>query len=284
MISEEKKQQVIDWIRQGCIYQQGVILYNQIGRNSCLKADFPRKQHLYQTKIIYELCKSAGLNYAQLQKNKQIPAIQQPIQTVSLVKTEKHPSKPTEIKSEPAKPVFPDWEDMPSNLPFTKIAEYPSVIRRVIAEYADIFQERSKTHRIMTEMPQGNSQTLKIRRAEIFDLVKSLTERLDFLYTIRQQYEMHRQIPSEEVIWPPPKEIAKPVLSDDPTELKRYKKNIQSQICRNEKQLDYQGLIKKPVKNPMPQGPRRYTIEKSIKAKLKLIEEIDAKLNQHHAG
>ncbi len=60
----------------------------------------------------------------------------------------------------------------------------PSTLRHVIAEYAELFQERSKIHRILTEMPEGNSQALKTKRAEIFDIIKSLSARLKFLYKI----------------------------------------------------------------------------------------------------
>jgi len=62
---EENKQVVLDWIQSGCNYEQGAMLYSQFGKNSFLKKDFPGKQHKHATKIIYELCKSVGLECKQ---------------------------------------------------------------------------------------------------------------------------------------------------------------------------------------------------------------------------
>ena len=73
----EKQQLVLDWIESGCDYLQGTMLYGQFGKNIFLKADFHSKQRKYSTKIIYELCKSVGLNYTQLQKENLIPIIQE---------------------------------------------------------------------------------------------------------------------------------------------------------------------------------------------------------------
>jgi len=72
MNQEEKKEAVLAWIQSGCNYQQGAMLYSQFGKNNFLKKDFLGKQHKHTTKIIYELCKSVGLDYAQLQRDKLI--------------------------------------------------------------------------------------------------------------------------------------------------------------------------------------------------------------------
>lgn len=266
MAIEENKQTVMDWIQSECNYEKGAVLYSQFGKNNFLKKDFPGKQHKHATKIIYELCKSVGLDYAQLQRKKQIPEI-----------AEKKPVKNPELRAVKLSNI-PEDKEMPEAFEVKSISEYPPVIRRIIAEYAELFQERSKMHRIMTEMPEGNSQSLKTKRAEIFDVIKSISARLEFLYAIRQQFELNGEILPEDQIWPTPKPEAKPELPDDPEQLRKMKKNQQSANSKDQNLLDYQSTIKGDTKKPMPAGPKRVRTENRIKARLKFIQEIDLKL------
>ena len=270
----EKQQLVLEWIESGCDYLQGTMLYGQFGKNIFLRTDFHSKQRKYATKIIYELCKSVGLDYAQLQKNNLIPVIQEssPMQkslTEPVHKVVITPYPPADI---------PTLAEMPEALSATNIAEYPPIIRRIISEYAETFQERSKTHRILTEMPQGNSQALKTKRAEIFDLVKAFTIRLEYLFKIRQQFELNEEIPSEDEVWPKPKELPETTLSDDPEELRKMKKNQQTANTKDQNMLDFQSMVKGDEKKTMPSGPKRTRIENRIKGRLKFIQEIDLKL------
>jgi hypothetical protein len=266
MAIEENKQVVLDWIQSGCNYEQGAMLYSQFGKNNFLKKDFPGKQHKHATKIIYELCKSVGLDYAQLQRVKLIPELE----GKTLVK------KP-ELKAVKLSDILEDNE-IPEALEVKNIAEYPPTIRRIIAEYAELFQERSKMHRIMTEMPEGNSQTLKTKRAEIFNIIKSISARQEVLYAIQQQYELNGEILPEDEIWPTPKTEAKPELPDNPEQLRKMKKNQQSANSKDQNLLDYQSAIKSDTKKPMPAGPKRMRTENRMKARLKFIQEIDLKL------
>lgn len=270
----EKQQLVLQWIKSGCDYLQGTMLYGQLGKNIFLRTDFHSKQRKYATKIIYELCKSVGLDYAQLQKGNLIPIIKEsiPVHTPiseSVHKTLIPPIIPVDI---------PALEEMPENLSVQNIAEYPPIIRRIISEYAETFQERSKTHRILTEMPQGNSQALKTKRAEIFDLVKSFTFRLENLFKIRQQFEQNGELPIEDEVWPKPKELPETTLSEDPEELRKIKKNQQTANTKDQNMLDFQTMVKGDEKKTMPSGPKRTRIENRIKGRLKFIQEIDLKL------
>jgi hypothetical protein len=258
------------------------MLYGQFGKNIFLKADFHGKQRKYATKIIYELCKSVGLDYAQLQKDNVIPIFKEsPIKELPSTASKRQPSSEIEgsvsivpINDTVSEPV----EDMPESLSVTNIAEYPPIIRRIIAEYAETFQERSKTHRILTEMPQGNSQALKTKRAEIFDLVKAFTIRLEYLFKIRQQFEQNGELPLEDEVWPKPQELQETTLTDNPEELRKMKKNQQTANTKDQNMLDYQTMVKGDEKKTMPSGPKRTRIENRIKGRLKFIQEIDLKL------
>ncbi|MDP3643067.1 MAG: hypothetical protein Q8S54_07740 [Bacteroidota bacterium] len=270
----EKQQLVLEWIESGCDYLQGTMLYGQFGKNIFLRTDFHSKQRKYATKIIYELCKSVGLDYAQLQKNNLIPVIQE---SSPMQKSLTEPVHKVVITPDPPADI-PTLAEMPEALSATNIAEYPPIIRRIISEYAETFQERSKTHRILTEMPQGNSQALKTKRAEIFDLVKAFTIRLEYLFKIRQQFELNEEIPSEDEVWPKPKELPETTLSDDPEELRKMKKNQQTANTKDQNMLDFQSMVKGDEKKTMPSGPKRTRIENRIKGRLKFIQEIDLKL------
>jgi hypothetical protein len=270
----EKQKLVLQWIESGCDYLQGTILYGQFGKNIFLRTDFHSKKRKYATKIIYELCKSVGLDYAQLQKDNLIPIIKEsvPVQipfSEQVLKEVNNPVSTTDI---------PALVEMPESLSATNIAEYPPIIRRIIAEYAETFQERSKTHRILTEMPQGNSQALKTKRAEIFDLVKAYTIRLEYLFKIRQQFELNGELPLEDEVWPKPKELTETTLADDPEELRKMKKNQQTANTKDQNMLDFQSMVKGDEKKTMPSGPKRTRIENRIKGRLKFIQEIDLKL------
>lgn len=270
----EKQQLVLQWIESGCDYLQGTMLYGQFGKNIFLRTDFHSKQRKYSTKIIYELCKSVGLDYAQLKTDKLIPIINEssPVQTpISTLVQEIviNPDQPEDI---------PALAEIPEALSATNIEEYPPIIRRIISEYAETFQERSKTHRILTEMPQGNSQALKTKRAEIFDLVKAFTIRLEYLFKIRQQFEQNGELPLEDDVWPKPQEMQETTLTDDPEELRKMKKNQQTANTKDQNMLDFQSMVKADEKKTMPSGPKRTRIENRIKGRLKFIQEIDLKL------
>ncbi|HAQ20331.1 MAG TPA: hypothetical protein DCR40_14040 [Prolixibacteraceae bacterium] len=305
----EKQQLVLQWIESGCDYEQGTLLYGKFGKNKSLKTYFLGKTKTYVTKLTYELCKSVALNYAQLQKDNLIPDLKAAKQENAskhevkylfqnstdgkvaedlmdaILKEVEEIARIPEVnqntvvdQAAPNAAVPEPVEGMPELLSATNIAEYPPIIRRIISEYAETFQERSKTHRILTEMPQGNSQALKTKRAEIFDLVKSFTVRLEYLFKIRQQFEQNGELPIEDEVWPKPKELPETTLSEDPEELRKMKKNQQTANTKDQNMLDYQTMVKGDEKKTMPSGPKRTRIQNRIKGRLKFIQEIDLKL------
>lgn len=255
----DSQTKVLNWIRAGCNYNHGAMLYQEIGRNESLKRLFPGKQHRYASKLMHELCKSAGLELGQsVPKPKPMP---------------------------PAPPKTPHREPTPFDDPEeqfdAKVAGHPRVIRRVIMEYAELFQERSKTHALMIGMGDSNAEAVKVKRKELFDHVKALTIRLETLFAVQEAYKKNGEVPTEESLWPKPK--AEPKLPDDVDELKKMKKNQQTANVKDQTMLDYQAKKKGDKKNPLPAGPKRMKLENRIKARSKKIEEIDYKLNTLNA-
>lgn len=262
MESKNEKAQVLNWMKSGCNYDEGARLYQRIGRNESLKKLFPGKRHRYARKLMYELCKSAGIDWTKLDGDEPVKGPGEKLAVVSAgqQKTEL-PAAETELP--------------------TTIGGYPRQVRRVMLEYAELFQERSKTHRLMVGMGDSNAEAVKKKRKELFDLVKAYSVRLEQLYAARQAYEKNGELPNEEKLWPKPK--AQPTLPDDADELKKMKKNLQTSNAKDQILLDYQTKTKQAKTNPMPTGPKRMKLENRIKARSKKIEEIDYKLNSQNA-
>lgn len=271
MASIENKQQVLAWIEDGCEWNKGLILYSMYGKNQMLLKNISNKQSSQSGKLIYELCKSVGIDYLKMKSMGQIPEVK-PTEIL------KQHQKIRTIGQNPPKEVKQVMVEIPETIAPRNMEQYPATIRRVITEYAEIFQERGKTHRIMVEMPEGNSQVLKTKRAELFDIIKGFSARLEYLYDVRTVFDQTGFVPAEDEIWPKQKEKVKTELPDDPELLRKMKKNQQSANTKDQSMLDYQSEKQGEVKKPMPNGPKRIKLENRIKARLKLIEAIEYKL------
>jgi len=67
-------------------------------------------------------------------------------------------------------------------------------------------------------------------------------------------------------------------LPDSLDELRRMKKNVQTNMVKARNMLDYQSHHKKEEENPMPQGYKREVINTRIREYKTQLEEIDAKM------
>ena len=269
MTIEQNKQIVLDWIQSGCNYQQGTMLYSRFGKNNILKQDFPGKQYKYQGKLLYELCKSVGLDHTAILQDNPVSLLKDPVF---------NPQPSPTLTSRTNRSLLPLPDEMPESLPEKHASEFPGIIRRVISEYAETFQERSKTHAILCDMPESNAHSVRIKRAELFSIVKTLSDRLELLYQVREEYNKTGKLPLPEMLWPIPSGQPEPTLPDTVEELKKKKKNLQSSNSKDQSKLDYQSVKQSEIKTPMPAGTKRQKLENHIKARIKLIEEIDYKL------
>jgi len=132
----------------------------------------------------------------------------------------------------------------------------------------------------MTDMPESNAESVCTKRAELFDLIKSISARLEILYEAKKAFDEKGVIPEESEVFPPvEKEETEPdIASLDETELKKQKKNLQSSNSKDQTILDYQSKERTEVKTPMPNGPKRVKIEMRINDRNKKIEEIETLL------
>jgi len=160
--------------------------------------------------------------------------------------------------------------------------EYPAIIRRVIHEYAAAFQERSKLHATMTEMPEVNTESVCRARAEVFDVIKSLSERLQQLYQAKTNFEVGGILPDSELLFPPEIPAEKENIDSlSEEDLKKRKKNLQSSISKDQSLLDFQSKEHTATKNPMPQGPKRIKIQSRIAPRIQRMQDIETALLKH---
>lgn len=289
------QQEVIKWWHSGRDYTKGVMLYARLGKNKTLVHTFMKKHERFgRRKLEYELPKSVGLDWKKMpkpsgethQKNQSgdktnKPGRSQPVKPKN--STGKSPietsGQNTEGKKGQESKRLPKTISGQDNVGTEKSKElqkqYPKVIRRLKYEYSDLFTRRSLLHKRMRAVPPENSGQNMNSRAMLFQQIRTITDRLEFLYSYIEDYENRGVIPISEEIWPAKK---KKQLSDDPSELKKQKKNLQSANTKDRNQLLYQQKSRGKKEKPMPEGPKRRKIEFRIKKREIEIQSIDQKL------
>lgn len=291
-MNNQPKNRVIDWIVSGMDYTTGVELYSSLGRNKVLLAGFARKEKTKARKLCYELCKSVGIDFNRLDeliaahctdrteqdfKISDRSGLQNssenntPFAGSSFNSTDE--SGPTYLEETSPGETLEDFTDP------EKMEAYPPVIRRIIHEYAELFQERSRTHAAMAGMPYSNADSVMTRRAELFDQVKSLSARLEQLWSARKTFEEKGILPEADQLWPTeqelPTETSQQKMPEDVESLKRMKKNLQTANSKDQTLLDYQSKEQAENKMPMPEGPKRLKIESRIRERVRKIDEIE---------
>lgn len=167
--------------------------------------------------------------------------------------------------------------------------QLPPVIRKVIYEFSQAYKARSVFHREMSELPEDNNSETVRRRKELVNKIAALSDRMQVLYDIRQEYESEGKLPSEEdmkISGIEKKKNAdedKPIdtpLPDTVDKLKRMRKNEATKLTRAKNMLLYQSETKpKPlVENPLPDCPKRVKLEKKIGTLEEFIAKIDYKI------
>jgi len=291
---QENQIKVISWIKSGMEYIQGVDLLVELTRKQTFFNLFTGKDIALADKLTYEICKAAMLanhltwkdfirevqngnilidnlsaDFHRVEMPELIPSDENNPKICTSDSVEKTETKGTTETIETAESI----ETKP-------LTEYPPVIRRIIHEYAALFQERSKLHSVMVDMPESNAEFVCAKRAELFDLIKSISARLEILYSAKSEFDEKGIIPEESSVFPPVgKEEAEPDITLlDEASLKKQKKNLQSSNSKDQTMLEYQSKERTEVKTPMPNGPKRAKIEMRIQERNKKIEEIETLL------
>lgn len=237
--NKKMKEKVLQWIEQGCNYTHGLTLLSETGRHKSLIRSLTGREHRYAKKLKYELCKAAGLQY--------IPE--------------------SSGVEEPANPE-------------TEPGQLPVAVEKVIKEHSRLFKLRAQLHEQMATLPEDNEEETVKKRKNLSDSMEIMSARIDLLFAAKEAYYNDHQLPDLTILFPEPPAAppAENPLPDDPKELKKLKKNLQTNNTKDQNQLDYQDDKKAAKPNLMPPGPKRLKLETRIKDRLIQIEQIDFKL------
>ena len=199
------------------------------------------REHRYANKLKYELCKSAGLNYQSLGAD-------------------------------------PEPASAPGSNPLE--GKIPPEVEQVIKEHSRLFNLRAQLHVQMAGMPENNEEETVKMRKNLSDTIEIMSARIDLLFASKEAFYTEHQLPDLTILFPePPANPPEAVpLPDDPKELKKLKKNLQTNNTKDQNQLEYQDDKKAIKPNPMPPGPKRLKLETRIKDRLIQIEQIDYKI------
>lgn len=281
----ENRIKVISWIRSGMDYYTGLELLVEITSKPQLRAQFNGGMKHLGGKLAYEICKAARVadvvtwkKFIRDVKDKPTNDFEQTPEVKSkrvYVPIEQQ----REIQHALKDPIIDPGHLKDAILEENPLKEYPLIIRRIMYEYASMFQERSKLHTVMTEMDFSNAPAVMDRRAELFNLIKALSVRLEQFYHAKNKFELDGTPPIEDELFPPEAQKQEEDISlMDEESLKNRKKNLQNANSKDQSLLDYQSAKHGPTKNPMPKGPKRAKIEYRIKQRIKQMEEINSAL------
>lgn len=282
----ENQLQVVNWIRSGMDFNKGIqLLSGPLGKKN-IALQYIGKHRSAEGKVAYEIIKAADLGDMRTWK-----VVIQDVQSGNEIRF----LSPVLPKIQSPKLILPPSTETITTIETTETLEtkplesYPHLIRRIIHEYAELFQERSKLHTVMAEMPESNADAVCLKRAEIFDLIKSISWRLVLLYEAKTDFEKTGKLPDESEIYPlaaetkETTEITETIFMDEDA-IKKQKKNLQSGNSKDQTILDYQSKERREVKTPMPNGPKRMKIEMRMADRNKRIEELDMMLLRPNAG
>lgn len=180
--------------------------------------------------------------------------------------------------------VIPNLKELFAPVESKNKDELPEEVKMVISELSKLTADRSKLHTAMSSI-EGNDDTSVDARKQASDKIESLSNLIEILYAVKEAYFNDKVIPNIDELFSakpalidanvPEKEEDLPVTAE---ELKKQKTSIQRSLSKDKNLLEFQTETKQEKLNPMPEGPKRKSIEKRIAKKQKEIENINLKL------
>ena len=289
---EDVKLKVVAWIKSGMNYNDGISLLIELTNKQSYSAMFMGREPTMKNKLPYEICKASQLAdftnwkvFIQKIKNASPSATTQFISPQEK-KLAQHYSRSFDASKVELSVSIPN---SPEEIDDSKNAEaYPPVIQRVILETASLFQKRRALHLQMCHLPENNSTSVILLRADLFASIKSISERLKVLYDARQSFTEKNIIPDERELFEsvaiPEKNLKSKVQKLDAistlgaSDLKKMKKNLQTLNSKDQSMLDFQSPNHTGQKMPLQNGPKRSKLETRISERIKLIEEIEIQI------
>ncbi len=274
----DNRSKLIAWIQSGMDYNSGINLLVEFSGKSFFRSFFTGKEKTLPRKLSYEICKASGVAGLGKWEDFILNTRQgnAPLTVIASPSRRQENVQPPQKVIQVPKTTISEEEEIIGTMP---LHSYPPVIRRIVHEYASLFQERSKLHTVMVEMPESNAETVVSKRAELFDMIKSLSDRITVLYEAKKSFDEKKIIPVETDIFPEEIEETEEELTIlDEKALKARKKNLQNSNSRDQSMLDYQSVSHGKEKKPMPAGPKRIKLESRMEVRTKKIEAVDMAL------
>ena len=169
---------------------------------------------------------------------------------------------------------------------------YPPVMAKIIYDFRECYNERSRQHRMLAALGETNTQAVCTQRKDIVARIAFLSNRMTLLAAIKRQFEQDRQLPTEEQLDelykkadtpeenPEKEEDETDISSLSVEELKKAKSNAKSKITKARNMLLYssESKPKDGKENPLPDCPKRVKYEKKVAAQEALVERIEYRL------
>ena len=155
--------------------------------------------------------------------------------------------------------------------------EYPPIVKRLLVEYSESYNCRSVFHKDLKAVGEGNSDEEVFKRKSILLFIATESARQDAYWNAFETFKADGTIPAEELFeadyTPEEKTDPEPeagkkekefIMADDLETLKKQSDNWRIKISKAENRLNFQSDKKEDKPNPMPEGPKRITVEKRI--------------------
>lgn len=286
------KEKVEQWIEDGKDFNAGIQLLNVIGKNKKLAQNISRNPKRYASTLEAELRK-----YGNVWKEK----------TKAVVVKDMLP-KPEDFNKFPG-PVAPDPEaktegEETDEIPAgenteaeeetvnveaekaeapeapAKAETYPPEIEKIKSEYSRLYNLRARLHGQLTDVAPDNAPANVKKRKTLGDSISEISLKLELLYAAKEAYFETGTMPDMDALFGDPKKVIHELaeLPNDVKELKKMKKALQVSIHKAKNKLEFQEETKQKRSNPMPSGPKRLDLEKTIEEKTAEIERIEYKL------
>ena len=259
---------VKEWIDNGCDYNEGVALFAMLSPKSKLNEFFKGDARFKDrpAKLKHELLKIQPVKLTMVKAQKQEKAKPPIVKVVPVV-----------VNDAPAKETAPEKPTADTSKP------YPEKVQKAIDLLSSLYKEKAKLWNERAEMGWNNSAELVSKRKELSDKILDITNQMDYLYEVRNNFDKTGTIPDDDVALKV--EASKTEeLPNSIEELRNLKKNLQTNNSKDRNLLDYQSKQAKGRKTPMPDGPNKVKIQERIAEREKRIEEINSKIKLLNAG
>jgi hypothetical protein len=249
-------EEILNWLSSKQNYSEGIILLQKYGKNKHLLRVIQKNPKRYHGKLVAELKKL--VNHQKVVVN----TATTPVKKINTLVKKITIEAPVESNGYYA-------ED---------ISHYPKEIRRVITQFRQLYVKRAQLHRQMGDIPSANNPQNNLARKKLSDEIKTISEKMDSLWAIREEFDKTKKLPDPSVT--PSEEKGIPTVNKvSGAVLVFRKKNLESSLTKDRNFLIYQQKTKGNKENPMPPGPKRESLLKRIKEKEEELKIINQKLH-----